>query len=109
MNKLTEKEWEAPKFWIKETIFPERVVRKVDPFLFLRDYCDPLFKEFAKSISAARLSGKCFKAVAYISFPQIIEEEKNEKAEAITKAIEQVPEGPVQFESPLGEAGKKDE
>ena len=63
-------EWELPKFWIGEKTIPERVVRKVDPGIFLREYVHPILTELAQAIATARITGKAFKIVSFVRFLQ---------------------------------------
>ena len=71
----------APRFWTNEKLIPERVVRKVDPAIFLQQYIHPFLISLSKAIATARLAGKEFKIVAYIRFPNYTQlGNKGEKA-----------------------------
>lgn len=65
-------DWECPKFWRKEIKLSERTVQKMDPRLFVKAV-EPFMAEFGKAIIAARSSGKEFKIVSYIMFPQYVQ------------------------------------
>lgn len=74
-----EEEWKAPKFWIGEKLIPERAVRKVDPGIFLNEYVQPFVTAFAQAIAMARQTGKAFKIVSYIRFPNYMQLSKKEE------------------------------